>query len=188
MIGALRIEHHVRPGAEAEFELDLNAMSQAASGYDGYLGTDMLRPQDGATGHRGWQILLRFETAGQLDAWRRSDDAAAGRAKIDALTTNPPEFETLRGIEPWFSVPEGHVDRAPATWKMAILTAVVLYPLVLVVEWLLSPLASRLPSWMMTMVLVTVLVALLTWVIMPPATKAMSFWLYPAKRRPESGA
>ena len=73
---------------------------------------------------------------------------------------------------------------APATaapkWKMALLTFVGLYPLILLVPKLLGPTVAGWPLWLNTVASLAVIVPVATWGTMPLLTWVCRRWLYPA--------
>lgn len=179
---AVRIEHYVRFGVEAQFEQVLREMTDVARRQPGFLGTEVLRPEGPQTTDALWQVVVRFHSAQQLDEWRNSPQANAGRARLARLTVSSPSVERLHGIEPWFSLPEMGSRDSPPHWKMAVITLCVIYPLDFLMKLLLRPLAGSLHPALLSLVGIISMVSLLTWLVMPAVTKAMRSWLYPTGR------
>ena len=72
-------------------------------------------------------------------------------------------------------------EAAPPKWKMAIITSVVIYPLLFLMPALLALLALVIgdaPKWFASLLNVAVTIPLMTWILTPAATKLLAGWLY----------
>jgi antibiotic biosynthesis monooxygenase (ABM) superfamily enzyme len=67
----------------------------------------------------------------------------------------------------------------PPRWKMAIVTVVGVWPVSLLVPWLLNPLVSGLPAPLQVLSMAVGIVILLTWAVMPLLVRMLSPWLQP---------
>ena len=88
----------------------------------------------------------------------------------------------MTGLEFWFArpVPPGAASHPPPRWKMATVTIVGLFPLILLVApRLRSLLIGSLNAALTTLVVVAVIVALMTWLVMPILVRLAAAWLYP---------
>ena len=68
----------------------------------------------------------------------------------------------------------------PPRWKMAILTATGLYPLVLWLFPYLATLTADLAPWLGKLLTVLLAVPLMSWGVLPLLTRIFRNWLYPA--------
>lgn len=68
-------------------------------------------------------------------------------------------------------------------YKMAVARWIALFPPLVVITVLASPLLATLPPLVRVFVVSVVLVALMTWVTMPLVTKWLAFWLLPAPKK-----
>ena len=89
---------------------------------------------------------------------------------------------SLAGMERWFTLPDRGATRLPPRYKTATLILLGLYPLVLLLNLVLSPVLVGLPSQLQVLVSLVVSVALMVWIVLPWLTRLFSGWLHP---RPE---
>lgn len=160
----------VRRGAEAEFEEALRDVIRAASAFDGHLGATVVRPAPGRPEH---VLVVRWASAADLEAWRASATCAEWLARVAPITEALDAYE-LHGMEAFFDLPG---PRAPARWKMAVVTFVAIYPLILALSALLQRGLPELPLALRVAVTSGVLVPLMTWVVMPWLTGRLARWL-----------
>jgi antibiotic biosynthesis monooxygenase (ABM) superfamily enzyme len=90
---------------------------------------------------------------------------------------------TLTGLETWFTLPAKPGAPSPPRYKMAVVTWLAVFPTVLVIFSLFSPVLNMMPTVLRTLVFTLVMVTLMTYVIMPRMTRLFSFWLYPDRER-----
>ncbi len=67
--------------------------------------------------------------------------------------------------------------RLPAFWKSVVLSISLVYPMIVLLDWLLDPIIGGLPTYAQIFVIVVALSTLLTWPIMPCATRLLKGWL-----------
>lgn len=168
----LAVARRPKPGKEAALEAWIHGVVEEAAAFDGHQGGSVVRP---GPGRPEYLILLRFATAGALEAWRRSKSCRAWVAKADEITEGPAHVRELRGLEAWL---EGGSPTAPPRWKMAILTWIALYPLLLGVVVALSPVVSDWPISLQLLVTTVILVPLMSYVLVPAMTRVARPWLH----------
>ena len=93
---------------------------------------------------------------------------------------------SLAGMERWFTLPDRGATRLPPRYKTATLILLGLYPLVLLLNLVLSPVLVGLPSQLQVLVSLVVSVALMVWIVLPWLTRLFSGWLHPNARPPVS--
>lgn len=164
----------IKPGAEGAFEDWLSGVCRVVAGYEGHLGASVLRPAE--AGSRRYVLIFRFDTLEHLERWNRSDDRAEWLKRVAPLTTGEAHVEVATGLEHWFTMPNSPAA-PPPRHKMALLTWLVIFPLVAVLSRLLLPLLTALPWPLPVAVLSAVLVILMTYVIMPRVTRLFRAWL-----------
>ena len=180
--GVIAIARRVRPGYEADFEAAVRGVILAASTFPGYLGSEVLYPP---TRRGEWQLILRFDTPNHRQEWETSPICQGWIARADALT-EPPRVFRVNGLEAWFSLPEVPHVAPPPRWKTAIVSAIGIYPVISVLPGLLQPITSNLPTWLATLVSISIMMPLVTWVVMPQVTRLFKGWLYPKSDKHKS--
>ena len=162
----------IRKGREKEFEAWRHEIASAAHQFPGHMGVNVILP--GST-EREYVVIFRFDTYDHLRAWQDSDIRRELLKKAEPFRETPPSYRLESGLEYWFT-PTG-VPTSPPRWKMALVTAVGVWPASMLVPWLLTPLMRGLPSALQALLVAVGIVILLTWVIMPLLVKALKRWL-----------
>ncbi len=175
------ISRHVRPGRGADYARVLQSMTAAAARYPGHLGGHLFRPGDQPGSDASlFHLVFAFDTDLHLQAWNRSPERAQGLAQMAPLVCGADETRVLSGLERWFALP-AQPNRAPTPrWKMAFVTWLGIFPLVLLLSTLIAPLLAPVHP-VLSIALVTVLVVIgMTWFVAPSLTRLFAGWLYPA--------
>lgn len=176
---AVVIRRRARPGRDAALAAVVQAMMLAARAFPGHMSSDMIRLRAPAG---EWLLILRFDSPSALHRWASSGITLEWWAQAERLT-QPAQVDRAHGRENWSTLP-GRVD-APPRWKMALATALGIYPLVLFLFPLLAAFAAGLPSWLAGLVTVAVAISLMTWGVMPLLTCLLRGWLF---GHPSAGA
>lgn len=172
------VRRTIRPDATQAFEAWLRGVLVVASQFEGHGGVEVIRPAPGAAS-QDWVLVFRFDEAAQLEAWNASPERAEWLAKVEPMTLSV-GIETVTGLEYWFTLPDDAAAVPPPRWKMATVTVVGLFPLVLWVAPLLGRVFGALPGPLATLATVVVMVGLMTWVVMPLLIRLFRPWLFPA--------
>jgi len=169
------ITRRVKPDRVAEFEAWIDEIKGVVSGFEGYVGMDVVRPVDPT--HPTYVIILRFDSLDRYSVWRSSSERAIIVEQSMELTEGEPVLEEAHGLEAWFTPPAAQPSPArPARYKMAILTVAGLYPLILVIgRWVA---ALQFPPALSTFVTVSIVAALATYWVMPWITRLFRRWLF----------
>jgi antibiotic biosynthesis monooxygenase (ABM) superfamily enzyme len=162
----------VRKGSEREFEAWRHEIAAAALEFPGHMGVNVILPSGT---EREYVVIFRFDTYEHLRAWQESDIRRKLLKKAEPFRDSDPSYRLESGLEYWFSPPG--VPAFPPRWKMALVTAVGVWPASILVPWLLNPLIGRLPSVLQALLVAGGIVILLTWVIMPLLVKILKRWL-----------
>ena len=173
---ALIITHTIKPGEEKRYEDWLTEILGAVSGFPGYLGREIFRPTQGT---RTYTSIVRFDVAGNLNAWVESDSRKSFVSRVSDLLEKGDVHEIRTGIDFWFT-PEG--VKPPKPWKQFLLTLSAVYPLSLLIPLLFRPLFGVAPlmgqPYVRGLLIAATLTALLTFVVMPRYTRLVKKWLY----------
>lgn len=156
-------------------EWQRKAMATVAR-FPGHLGTEVIRPEDPA--RQDYVIIFRFATAGQLDAWEKSAERSRLLAEVEPMTERS-STEKVSGLEYWFSLPTHAGNVPPPRWKMALVTVLAIYPLVMFFVPFMVRLLDAIPHFAATLVTVCSMVTAMTWLVMPLLTRAFARFLYP---------
>lgn len=170
-----------RRGYEAAFEEWLRGVLDEAAAFPGHEGTSVIRPTDPARPE--YVLILRFAAYDDLVRWYESEERARWLEKVEPISETEPEFHEQTGLETWFTLPGRKNPAPPSRPKMAILTLLGIYPLVLLANVTLVPALESVARPLAALVTSAVLVVLMTWVVMPAVTKVLYGWLYPETRK-----
>jgi hypothetical protein len=173
--------HRVLPGKLDAYRRWNERILAAARQFRGYVDSQAFEPVPGV--QDAWVNILRFRKAGDMERWLGSDERKALLAELPGIVAETEVRRLATGLEGWFA--RGDEKSAPAgplPWKQALAILVALYPTTFLVKIGLTailPLNTPLPTSNLLGNIVAV--AIMTWLLMPHVTKALSFWLFPAK-------
>ncbi|MEI6828985.1 MAG: antibiotic biosynthesis monooxygenase [Synechococcaceae cyanobacterium ELA445] len=170
------VTRQVRPGQEAAFEESLRGMLAEAEAFEGYVGGEVHVP---SRRHGPWHLVLRFETPEQFRTWEDSAPCQRWIERANALSSQPPTVVRGNALEAWVALPELPAAQPPPKWKTTLLSALGLYPLILLVPGLLGPITVQLPAPLRTLLNLAVMMPLMSWVVMPQVSRLFRRWLYP---------
>ncbi|MEM9114712.1 MAG: antibiotic biosynthesis monooxygenase [Myxococcota bacterium] len=170
------VRRRIHPELQADFEIWLSSIIDAASAFEGHLGAQVLRPADPA--EQDYVLLFRFATPAQHEAWRTSSAAREWLEKGKAFTRGDAHIQTMTGLEFWFRVPGNAGRRPPPRSKMVVATVIGLYPLILFVAPVLAVAFRDLPRPLAVLLSTLCMVILMTYAVMPLVTRTLSRWLF----------
>lgn len=171
------VRRRIHPELQEAFEAWLEGVVEAASGFEGHQGAQVLRPPDPA--NQDYVVLFRYSTPEQLAAWQASDTARDWLKRGEAFTKGQAHIEHVTGLEFWFRVPSGAARRPPPRYKMAAATVVGLYPLILFLVPIFNGIFGFLPRPLNVLVTTGSMVLLMTYAVMPLVTRGLARWLFP---------
>ena len=175
------ITRRVRPGREAEYQRWIREVSEIARTFPGHLGASVAGPHGDPPTYR---VIVQFDTTDNLRRWLDSPEREAKLAEAEPLVLTDGDVELLTGLEAWFEVPGRLMAQPPPKWKMAVLTAVGVFPLLWLIGLALEPFTvgwSR-PAVLAATLLLTI--PLMTWLVRPARSRAVFGWLYPRSNNP----
>ena len=169
---------NVKPDRLNDFEQWVNGMNQVVKGFEGYLGTDLIRPREHS--HPEFVIVVRFDGYEHLRTFMESREREEWLKKSEDMTIGEMHVQEAHGFAPWFTLPDhSAASTPPARYKMALLTILALYPPLLALSTLLSYLLHGWPRPLLMLLTVLLLVPAMTYYIMPWMTRLFRSWLYP---------
>ncbi len=166
----------VKPGCEERFEAELHDFISRSFHTEGQLGVHVIRPDPGS-GSREYGIVRRFGNPESRDRFYGSDLFKGWELTAAELTEGGPKRQELSGLETWFTLPGQRAVIPPPRWKMAIVTLLGVWPVSLLVPWLLNPLIAELSPIVQALCIAAGIVILLTWVVMPVLAQILRPWL-----------
>ena len=90
-------------------------------------------------------------------------------------------MENTTGLEFWFTPPDSE-QKQVKRYKQFLVTWSVIFPLTIVVPWVLHPVFQTIPFLglpvISNLIVAGMIVGLVTYVIMPPYTRLVATWLY----------
>jgi antibiotic biosynthesis monooxygenase (ABM) superfamily enzyme len=174
------VRRRAKAGREAELDAWQRAIIGVTSRFPGYQGSTVVRSgRPGPAGAPAEHLLVfRFVTFDDLRRWQTSPERADWLARAEAFTEEV-EVIAQQGLEPFFDLP-AHRGAPPPRWKMAIVTWVGLYPLIVLVGLATRPLLADIPFALAVAPQSMATVALMAWLVMPFLTRRAAGWLYPA--------
>ncbi|MCC8181025.1 MAG: antibiotic biosynthesis monooxygenase [Planctomycetes bacterium] len=171
------VRHDVKPGRHEQYEEWLKKTIAEASKFHGHMGAQVVRPTaDGSI----YEIAVRFATRSDAEAWIHSEKRKQLVAELSPHIQSPETLNIKSGIDYWFtSVTEGH--KPPRRWKQWMTSVSVIWPLTIIVPWVLGPVFRAVPfleHWgVRQLVVAMAVVAMVVYVVMPPYTRAIAKWL-----------
>ena len=170
--------HRVVPGREEAFRQREHDLNVAGDEFEGYLGSILLAPQspDGL-----WMSVVRFVYDAHLAAWINSPRRAALLPELRGQLQE--DFHQYTRNTPFGSIVRVGSSGTVVTpqWKTAMVVLLVLYPVVMLLSRFVGPLLSDtgadpgLALWISQVISM----GILTYLCMPWATRAFSWWLDP---------
>ena len=173
----LLIRHRVRRGQDEPYERWLRRIVQAAQGYPGHLGVDVMRSEQ--EGLALFTSVLRFSGATRLQDWLGSTERQSLIEEVTPLLADVEDLALHPDREFWFN--PGTITSPPPRWKQACITFLVILPLSLLIPLLWQPVFAAVPwlgGYLASNVLITLsIVLLVVYLLMPRVTAWFSDWL-----------
>jgi len=165
-----------RPGQKTRFFAAKKALQSAARSFDGLTGYELLEPaRDGGE----WTSLYRFADSCSADEWLRSETRAKLLDDLNKHTEQNVVRKVPSAFGSWFSFNEVDGANTP-NWKQSMTVLLMLYPTIMCINYLTSYLAGvGTPLFLRTFTSNVLSTMALGFILMPLATRALSFWLNP---------
>jgi antibiotic biosynthesis monooxygenase (ABM) superfamily enzyme len=177
------VTRRVKPGCETAYEAWLAQLQHDARDLPGYLGVTTQRPA--AAGPREYVSVIRFRRIEDLRAFEASPLRLDALRRVAPLVDADAVWQTMTGLEFWFTPPAGTVVPVPSRGRMALLMIGVVFGLVLSIGTVVNLAADRLPfplpAPVRLLTTISLEVLLMTYWLMPRLTRALAGWIYPAR-------
>jgi antibiotic biosynthesis monooxygenase (ABM) superfamily enzyme len=177
------VTHRVNPEDVTEFLAWQDRLRLAESQFNGFRGTELFRPVEGVQDE--WTALYRFENADDLDKWLLSKERGLLLAEGEKFS----EFHSRtidNSFGSWFAFDEnGKQAPPPSQTKTSIAVWVGLYPTVVILTLLLSPL--KMPIWLGMLIGNLLSSFAISFVVMPHyVNPLLKHWLRPPPDAPKA--
>ena len=161
------------PDAVARYEEWLKEIIPVAQEFAGHQSVSVIRPH--AAGD-AYTIVLHFDNLFNLRKWLDSDVRERLVDKIRPFLRAQEDIDIKTGVEFWFTPPSG--AKAAKPYKQFLITLSVIFPLTIIVPWLLQPVFNWFPVLalpvMRHLLIAAAIVALVVYVVMPRYTRLVS--------------
>ena len=174
------IKRRIDPARAVEATSWMQAGTDLATTFDGFLGSGWVRAGEGSD---LWYMLYRFRDIPTLEAWDDSPQRGwwleSGRAFASEV-----RVERRTGIEGWFDAPVTTEITAPAPrpapprWKQAVTIWLVFFPLNLLATVTLGTLLADVHVALRVAVVTLTLTPIMTYLLLPWVTKRLEWWLH----------
>ena len=169
------VSRHPAPGKEAALEEWAHGIVETAATFPGHLAAHVFHPSPPDCDDL--VIAFSFADAESLSAWERSEERRSWLERGASLVAGEATTHAVSGFESIFSHVTGQPVVPPARWKTAVIIALALYPMSLLVTWLLMPHLTDLNVAVRVLISVAIVVPYMAWVGVPLLSRWLGGWL-----------
>ncbi|HZB73563.1 MAG TPA: hypothetical protein VE378_02355 [Nitrososphaeraceae archaeon] len=183
-----------KKGRIKEFEDWMDGIVHESLKFEVHLGVNIIRPLEESKPE--YVIIFRFNTLDNLLKWEKSQARKEWLEKSKDVVEGEDKVQKITGLEFWFTPPTAHQthgeannnrDRGqpvnlPPRYKMAIVTAGIVFVLLNTLIPQIEQLTAPLPLVLSSLLGVIIMVFLMTYLIMPSVTRLLKPWLYNKKK------
>lgn len=172
------VSRQVKAGMEARFEAVCEALTIAASQFEGHLGALLLKPVTSIDPE--YRIVFRFTNQACLDTWNESTIRKELLAKLDDLVLKETREQLTDGIASWFefAADDCKPTKVPNKLRMTIVSWLALYPIVTLIFWVFGAELATLSLPVRTFVVTVVVMFAMSYIAMPRFTKWFHKWIF----------
>ena len=168
------------PGREAELLDWARGITEAAGGFRGHLAAQVFPP---APPERDDLVIaFSFATAADLSEWEHSPVRQDWLERSGPLIVGSQHAHAVSGFEGIFSPVVGATRTPPPRWKTAVIIGLALFPMSLLINWLLGPSISSWNVALRVLLSTAIIVPYMTWLGVPWLTRWLHGWLNPATK------
>jgi uncharacterized protein len=182
-----------KKGRIKEFEDWMDGIVHESLKFEGHLGVDIIRPVEQSKPE--YIIIFRFNSLNNLLKWERSQARKKWLEKSKDVIEGEDKVQKLTGLEFWFTPHSAHRSETeannneargqpvnlPSRYKMAIVTAGIVFVLLNTLIPQIEQIMAPLPLLLSSLLGVIIMVFLMTYLIMPSVTRLLKPWLYKKK-------
>lgn len=162
----------IKPEFRTEYEQWLTTINRQLMAAPGFVGVEVNHPRPESN---EYAIIVRFETLEQLKAWQLGPTAQQlieqGRPYIQEVRT-----QWFEGLGMLF---HKDIHQRPPYWKRVVVSIIAVYPLIIVVGWLLNfvPKLDALPRPVLIFISSIFVSMGMVWPVLPWVSKQLKPWL-----------
>jgi len=172
----------VRIERAEEVQAAQRQFQQAARLSPGYIRSLVEELSDPPPGCRSFAAVHRFETPQELIGWLESDER---KKLIDHFRAQYGEDTTidypaqLAGFSAWFAAPEKAepAHQGPPTWKQSLIVLVALYPLILILGFLVPQILPDAHPLTIRLLCAVIAVGLMGFFVVPRLARLLQPWI-----------
>lgn len=171
----LAVTDHVPIEAKGRYEVLVEELHQLFAAQDGFMSVDIVRHN---RPHQvEYTILSRWSDEAAAVLWRQNEIISEKLSQIEAITGGTAQVVEAIGLGLWVDHAEGADPNLPPAWKRTAMSVVAVYPMLMLLMVLSTPIIGGLPQYLQVLIIVVVLSTLLTWPIMPWLSNVLRPWL-----------
>ncbi|MBI1349908.1 MAG: antibiotic biosynthesis monooxygenase [Actinomycetales bacterium] len=164
------------PGREADLVAWAEGIATVAEQFPGHLGARIYPPEES---DRGELVLaFSFRDAESLSAWEHSAQRRDWLRRLDGLIVGEARTHSVSGFEGIFAHAPGQPVLPPPRWKTATIIALALYPVSLLLTWLLAPRIADWNLFLRVLLTVVIIVPYMAWLGVPYLSRWLRGWLH----------
>lgn len=167
------------PGREQELVAWAEGISAAANAFPGHLGAHIYPPEQSDCGDL--VLAFSFENAEALSAWEHSSERQDWLDRAQSLVVGEATTHAVSGFEGIFAHAKGSAVVPPPRWKTAVIIALALYPVSLLIAWLLAPHTASWNILLRVLLNVVIIVPYMAWLGVPYLSRWLHGWLRPER-------
>jgi antibiotic biosynthesis monooxygenase (ABM) superfamily enzyme len=164
------------PGREADLVAWAHDITDVAATFPGHLGAQIYPPNADST---DVVVAFTFASSHELSAWEHSTERQEWLARAQPLVQGEARAHGVSGFEGIFSHAPGETVVPPPRWKTATIIALALYPVSVLLNWLLGPHIATWNVWLRVALNVAIIVPYMAWIGVPYLTRWLRGWLRP---------
>ena len=166
------------PGRAGDLEAWAHGVADAAGSFDGHIGARIFRTGDDPSDDV--VVAFSFDNADHLSRWEVSDERQSWLGRLEGIVEGSATTHAVSGFEAIFSKNQGAPIVPPARWKTALIIALALYPMSVLLNWLLAPAISSWPLLLRSLLTTALIVPYMAWIGVPYLSRWLRRWLYRA--------
>jgi uncharacterized protein len=165
------------PGREADLVEWAHGITAAAAAFRGHLGAQVYPPSP--PDRVDMVLAFSFSDASALQEWEGSQVRRDWLQRAEALAAGEMRTHSVSGFEGIFSPTVHATASPPPRWKTATIIALALYPMSLLINWLLIPHIATWNLLLRVLVSTAIIVPYMAWLGVPYLTRWLRSWLHP---------